>query len=50
MNIDKKLISELADKYANECKFKSDFPHHEESSRDGFIEGFNTAILNKLKS
>lgn len=42
--MDKEFITDLAIKYANVCRFKSDFPHHEASVKDGFIEGFETAL------
>ena len=38
------FINDLATKYAHTCNFKSDFIHHEESVKDGYIEGFKTAI------
>ena len=41
--IDLEYINKLARLYADICKFKSDFPHHEESVIDGFIEGFRSA-------
>ena len=31
----------------NVCRFKSDFPHHEESVKDRFIEGFETPLSSK---
>lgn len=46
MNIgtDKDFIEDLAKKYADVSQFKSDFPHDWPSTKDGFIEGFKTAI------
>lgn len=41
---EKEFIQDLAIKYANVCEFKSDFPHDWKSVKDGFIEGFETAI------
>jgi len=45
------FIVDLANKYAAISIFKSDFPHHEKSVVDGFIEGFKAAIriLNSYK-
>lgn len=49
---DIKIIEKLAKKYADVCKFKSDFPHDFKSVVDGYIEGFKAAeiLLNKSQN
>lgn len=42
---DDETINDLANKYANVAKFKSDFPHDFESVKDGYKKGFNDAIM-----
>ena len=37
-------IKDMARIYANQCEFKSDFPHDWNSVNDGFIQGANQVL------
>lgn len=41
---DSEFIADLARKYANASEFKTNFPHDWNSTREGFEEGFRTAL------
>jgi len=40
-------IKNLAEDYAETAKFKSNFPHHEKSVVDGYIEGYKQGVIDE---
>lgn len=37
-------VEEKAKEYADNCEFLSDYPHHNHSSYDGYLAGYNEAM------